>query len=235
MNVLILLCLASSSSIVDALSANKSPFCVNMKCTVKPERRDEFIALAQNIQRMTLQEDPESLQYIVGKDIEEPNTLYFHEQYVSRAAFDFHGRTPHSVEWQKFEQSNPFSAPPTTNFFEGKHPPMKLPPPIATAYCLNVQLSVNPVYRSNFLHVIENNARGSNQDEPLCLQYVWGEDIETMNIFHFHEEFTGKEGGKEGFEKHAASPHFLEWERFAADQNAFSEPPIVNVYRTLPL
>ena len=220
------------SAVADALLSNKPPFCVNVKCIVKPERRDEFIAVIQNNQRLTLQESS-CLQYIVGEDIKELSTFYLHEQFVSSEAFDFHKQTPHNAEWQKFKQSNPFSTPPTKDFFEGKHSAIKQPPPIDTAYCLNVQLSVNPEYRNNFLRVIENNSRGSNQDESLCLQYVWGEDNETMHIFHFHEEFTGKEGGREGFEEHVASPHFLEWEKFAANRDAFSEPPIVNIYRTL--
>lgn len=233
MIALLIILLSFMSAIADALLSNKPPFCVNVKCIVKPERRDEFIAVIQNHQRLTLQEEPSALQYIVGEDIEELSTFYLHEQFGSREAFDFHKHSPHNAKWQKFKQSNPFSAPPTTDFFEGKHSPIKLPPPIDTVYCLNVQLSVNPEYRNSFLQVIENNSRGSNQDESLCLQYVWGEDIEAMNIFHFHEEFTGKEGGKEGFDEHVVSPHFLEWEKFAAEQNAFSEPPMVNVYRTL--
>ena len=40
---------------------------------------------------------------------------------------------------------------------------------------------------------------------------VWGEDTETPNLFHFHEEYRGIEG----FNEHAATPHFAVWDEFA--------------------
>jgi len=222
---------------VDALSnaLSKPPFCVNLKCSVKPERRDDFIALIQRNQRLTLQDEPEALQYIVGGDVDDQNTFYIHKQFASKEAFKFHKETPHNTDWKQFKQSGAFSSPPITDFYDGMHPGVGMAPPVETAYCLNVQLSVNPEYRTEFLRVIKNNAIGSNQNEPLCLQYVWGEDCDSANIFHFHEEFTGNEGGKEGFEAHAVSPHFTEWEKFAANAEVFSKPPITGFYRTLPL
>ena len=52
-----------------------------------------------------------------------------------------------------------------------------------------------------------NNQKGSNEEEPLCLQYVYGEDISTPHKFIFHEEYEGKDG----FDAHCSSPHFHKW------------------------
>jgi quinol monooxygenase YgiN len=60
---------------------------------------------------------------------------------------------------------------------------------------------------SEFLKVILNNQQGSRK-EPLCLQYDFGENLQTPNVFHFHEQYTGKDDGKEGFNAHAAALTF---------------------------
>ena len=53
----------------------KPPYCINLKCTVKPSRRQEFLDLISQNQRLTLQE-PEALQYTVGEDVDSPNILH---------------------------------------------------------------------------------------------------------------------------------------------------------------
>jgi quinol monooxygenase YgiN len=176
-------------------------------------------------------EEPEALQYTVGEDIDIPNVFYIHEQFRSPEGFAYHKTTPHNAEWQQFRiESKPFESNPVVHFYHGTHAPERVP--VRDAFCLNVQLSIRPEMREEFLKVIENNFRGSNQDEPLCLQYIYGEDKDTPNVFHFHEQYTGNDGGKEGFDAHAATDHFAKWEQFAS-QDPFFKPPIVQFFRTI--
>jgi len=223
---------SSTSAGSTSTAAAARPYCVNLKCRVKADRRQDFIALIQTNQRLTLQDEPEALQYIVGEDCAVRDTFYIHEQFTSKAGFALHRDTEHSAKWREFTQTAPFLEGPTTNFYDGTHTGVARPPPIEQAYCLHVQLSVDPSHREEFLRVIEENARGSNQDEPLCLQYVWGEDCEQRNLFHFHEQYTGDNGGEEGFRAHQASPHFQGWLQFES-KNPFTKPPLVDFYRTL--
>ena len=39
-----------------------------------------------------------------------------------------------------------------------------------------------------FLKCIKNNQKGTLTTEPLALEYVWGEDTSTPNVFHFYEK-----------------------------------------------
>jgi (4S)-4-hydroxy-5-phosphonooxypentane-2,3-dione isomerase len=109
-------------------------------------------------------------------------------------------------------------------------------------FCLDVQINVRPEYREEFLRVIKNNAKNSNLVEPLCLQYIYGEDESISNTFHFHEEYTGTDGGRQGFDAHTQTAHFQAWEEFAQqkrddddDDGPFARPPAIGMYRTLLL
>ncbi|CAB9510400.1 expressed unknown protein [Seminavis robusta] len=206
------------------------PHCINLKCKVKQSFRDEFLALVKDNQIRTLEDEPDALEYVVGEDVEEPNVFYIHEQFETLEAFAFHRETPHNKNWQKFKTNDPFSEQPVASFYDGTHKATKVP--IRDAYCLNVQLCVDPKYREEFLEVIANNARGSIEEEPLCLQYVWGEDCAIPNTFHFHEQYVGSEDGKEGFVAHSKTKHFEAWENFVT-KDPFTKPPVVQFYKTL--
>ena len=93
-------------------------------------------------------------------------------------------------------------------------------------YCLNVKLCIKPEVREPFLECIRANQRGTlSSAEPLAVTYVFGEDESTPNTFHFFEQYRGVEG----FEAHTKSPHFADWETFAATE-PFTEPPVVSFY-----
>jgi quinol monooxygenase YgiN len=92
---------------------------------------------------------------------------------------------------------------------------------------VHAELCIPVEVREDFLRVIENNQKGSNQEE-LCYQYSYGECIDEPNKFIFHEEFQGKEG----FDAHAVAPHFVAWEEFAATC-PFTKPPKVAFFQTL--
>lgn len=87
---------------------------------------------------------------------------------------------------------------------------------------LNVILRIKPEVRDRFLHVIGNNQRGTLQNEPLAIEYIFGPDAEQPNTFHFHEKYKGDAG----LAAHNAAPHFKEWEAFA-QTNPFTAPPEV--------
>lgn len=228
--ILSVILLVSSAFAFSSKSSITPPYCVNLQCKVDPKRRDEFLSLIQENQRLTLQNEPEALQYTVGEDVDNLNTFYFHEQFTSLQGFAAHRATPHNAVWQEFRKTNPFLQDPVIHFYHGTHDPVKAPLPsqYENIFCLNVQLCIDSAVRDEFLEVIANNARGSNEEEPQCLQYVWGEDATEANTFHFHEQYVGKAG----FEAHAATDHFAEWEAFA-DRDPFTKPPVVSFYQTL--
>ena len=95
-------------------------------------------------------------------------------------------------------------------------------------YCLNVKLSVKPERRGEFIDCIRANQEGTLRREPLALEYVWGEDTEQPNTFHFYEKYEGRGG----FEAHTQTEHFADWEVFAAT-DPFTEPPVVSFYEEM--
>ena len=223
---------------VDALSLSEQgsiiprrPFCVNLSCEIQPSRRQDFLELIRDNQKQTLLTEPEALQYTVGEDVDRPNVFYIHEQFATPQGFDFHRATAHNANWQKFKESDPFVVAPTTYFFNGNHEvttkkKADIEPP--GIYCLNVELNIESAFREEFLETIRQNAEGSNTREPLCRQYVWGEDTLTDQRFLFHEQYDSIEG----FRQHQAAPHFIVWEKFAA-QNPFTKAPVIQVFETI--
>jgi quinol monooxygenase YgiN len=109
----------------------------------------------------------------------------------------------------------------------------KWPVPEEAPFCLNVDLFPKAEIRNEFLQVIANNKQGSDQDEPLCLQYVYGESVDKPDTFHFHEQYSGANGGKEGFDAHTQAPHFAAWEAFASTGEPFTQPPVVYFFKAL--
>ncbi|EOD25714.1 hypothetical protein EMIHUDRAFT_205801 [Emiliania huxleyi CCMP1516] len=73
-----------------------------------------------------------------------------------------------------------------------------------------------------------NQKKGTLSTEPLAVEYVWGEDVDQPNTFHFYEKYEGRRG----FEAHQATPHFAAWEVFAAS-DPFTSPPVVEFYEEM--
>ena len=55
-------------------------------------------------------------------------------------------------------------------------------------FCLNVKLCVRPERRDEFIACIRDNQKGTLSTEPLAVEYVWGEDVDQPNTFHFYGE-----------------------------------------------
>jgi quinol monooxygenase YgiN len=95
-----------------------------------------------------------------------------------------------------------------------------------TAFCVSVNLYPKEEVRDEFLKVISNNKRGTDGSEPLALLYTYGESTSKPNVFHFYEQYGGEDGGKEGFNAHAASPHFKDWESFVGTDPFVKDPEV---------
>lgn len=104
---------------------------------------------------------------------------------------------------------------------------------------LNVNLYPKASVRDEFLRVISDNKKGTDSVEELALQYTYGESVTvdgiaegSANTFHFHEQYTGKDHGKEGFEAHASMPHFAAWEEFV-EADPFEKDPEVFFFKII--
>lgn len=230
---LLLLFFIIATTTTTTTSAFSGPYCLNVRVDVKPDQRQAFLDAITNDGKQAIATEPNALQYVIGEDTETPNRFYLHEQYKTKADFEFHQTTEHYKQWKEFGATNDPWAEGTTpivQFYQGSHKERKVP--IRPAFCLNVELCIKPEVRDKFIRVIENNQKGSNEEEPLCLQYDWGESATDPNTFYFHEQYAGAEDGKEGFDAHASAPHFLAWEEFAAT-DPFTSPPVVSFYKSI--
>jgi len=215
--------LVLSSEALSSVSMQQR-FAVNVQLDVHPDVRSQFLSFARHIQAETLLKEAGALQFVVGEDVDTPNTFYFHQQYENQKAYKAHCDKHNLEAWREFSISEP-----KTNFFLVQNTPDKVPP--RAAFCLKVDLFVKPERLDEFLEVINRNKKGSDELEPLCLQYVFGEDLDAPNTFHFHEEYCGSDEGKEGFEAHKSSAHFAAWEVFA-QSSPFTRPPVVSFFKS---
>lgn len=215
-------------------SAQPLPLCaVNVKMSVKPEKRDAWLtACADNIRHTRNEEG--NLQCSISQAVDDPNMFYFHERFVDDAAYHKHRDSPHFAKYSEFENTEqPLNAWPEYCFFtplgegeDGSPEQLRTIPETIPAYCVTVNVYPTLEAREEFLRVLAANKAGTEATEPLVLQYTYGESTTEPNTFHFHEEYKGAENGKEGFDAHAATPHFADWEAFAG-KNPFVKPPEV--------
>ena len=216
-----------------AASDAGGPFALNVKMSIQPEKRDAFLKQIQDDQKCSREDEEGNLQFSISEDVEAPNTFYLHEQYVDESAFQAHVESPHFKRFAEFcESEKPFSpdGEPELLFFEpleeGKDWANGKRAIVETAFCVTVNLYPKSEVREEFLKVIANNKKGTDETEPLALQYTFGESTSDQNTFHFHEQYSGAEDGKEGFDAHASSPHFADWEAFVGT-DPFVKPPEV--------
>mmetsp|Transcript_19240 Transcript_19240/g.39573 ORF Transcript_19240/g.39573 Transcript_19240/m.39573 type:complete len:272 (+) Transcript_19240:79-894(+) len=218
----------SSSSIPDT----GKPFALNAKMSVLPEKREAWLKQIKDDQMCTRKDEDGNLQFSISEDVETPNTFYLHEQFADKPAFEAHTQTPHFARYDEFLKTEKPFAPggepeivfyspmEESNWADAKRDIRK------TAFCVTVNLYPKSEVRKEFLKVIANNKKGTDETEPLALQYTFGESAAEANTFHFHEQYDGTEDGKEGFDAHASSPHFADWESFV-DTDPFAKAPDV--------
>lgn len=217
------------------MTTSTGPSCLNLKLTIRKEIREEFLKVILEDKKESLKE-PGCLQFVVGEDTTSANTFYLHEEYKDTAGAAAHRATPHFAKWVEFSATKPWTedgAPQVCKFIGTHTQTEPWPVPSTPAYCLQVNLYPKAEVREDFLTVIAANKKGTDATEDLCLQYVYGESMETSNTFHFYEAYTGKEDGKEGFEAHTQAPHFAAWETFASTGEPFTKAPEVFFFKTL--
>jgi len=91
-------------------------------------------------------------------------------------------------------------------------------------YCMNATLRIKPERRDDFIRCIQHAEVATNR-EPLAVLYLYGEDELSPNTFHVHQEYRGREG----FDAHRKTGHYLAWRRFAAT-DPFSAPPEAYIF-----
>jgi quinol monooxygenase YgiN len=209
------------------------PFALNAKMSIRPEKREAWLEQIKDDQLCTRRDEQGNLQFVITEDETTPNTFYLHEQFIDESAFEEHTKTPHFARYDDFcKAENPFAPDGDMELLlfsplgEGSDWSKSKRDIPKTAFCVTVNLYPKIELREAFLKVIQNNKEGTEGTEPLALQYTYGESTTVANVFHFHEQYTGAEDGKEGFNAHAAAPHFIEWEAFAGT-DPFAKPPEV--------
>ena len=222
-----------------------APFCVNVRLSVLPARRSEFLEVIRSDQRQTLKEEEGSLQFLVMEDVNDSNTFYFHEEYVDEAAFKAHCSAPHFQPWQDFTATSPspFRNPIEVNTFIARGERTfvtKIERSAVTAdfnemekYCVWVNLFPREEIeiKTAFNDCIARNKLGTDTMEPLARQYTWGEVSTTFpRKFAFFEVYDGKGG----FDAHTGATHFAEWEEFASQSpSPFASDPEVFFARVI--
>jgi len=71
---------------------------------------------------------------------------------------------------------------------------------------------IKPAMREKFLKAIEEDALGSERDEPGCLRFNVLQDQKDANVYYFYEVYKDQAA----IEAHRAAPHYAVW-RAAAD------------------
>ncbi len=71
-----------------------------VKCQIKPEYRERFIAASLGDAQGSVGNEPGCLRFDVVQDEADPNVIYFYEVYRDQAALDAHVGYPHFVKWR---------------------------------------------------------------------------------------------------------------------------------------
>lgn len=207
-------------NLLDRPTTNTPLYCLNVCIRIKPERRAEFLRCIAANQHGTLTSEPLAVTYVYGEDVDETNTWYFFEQYIGNAGFEAHCQTYHFKEWETFASSNPFQMTPevkffiedTTNIDSGVCHGSNVVRDAVMAYnsssnnnnsgndnnekttvklfCLDVQLSIKPEKRLDFLEALRANQAGVIHSEWKAVSFIFGEDVTTFNVFHIFEAYV---------------------------------------------
>ncbi|CAJ1970223.1 unnamed protein product [Cylindrotheca closterium] len=247
-SIAILLLLSPTTQSLTASSSTKDSalFALNLQCKVRPEIRDEWLKQIKEDQLCSRRDEPECLQFVLGQDVDDENAFYLFELYRNKEAFQHHGQTPHFQFYNDFvETSQPYVGEPKLFFY---HPTEETDsttkrPIHKDSFGLNVNLYPKASVLNDFLKVISENKKGTDTTEPLALQYTYGKatnapgepelDSDNKNMaFHFHEQYSGDNHGKEGFDAHASAPHFAAWEDFVTT-DPFDKAPEVSFFHIL--
>lgn len=95
----------------------REAYCLNVESCIKPQFRDDFMALMA-VHQQKSRAEPGNLQFDWGESVATPNTFYMHEEYASRDAYDAHEETSHFAAFMEFNARQPYSKPQVVSFYE---------------------------------------------------------------------------------------------------------------------
>lgn len=78
---------------------------------------------------------------------------------------------------------------------------------------LSVSLQIHEERISEFLAALGENRQGALQDEPGCLQFDIGRDVDHPAVFHLYEVYRDEAA----LEEHKSAPHFERWRQVAGE------------------
>ncbi len=67
---------------------------------VKPERRDQFLAAAEDDSTCSVRDEPGCMRFDVLQDANDDNRFYFYEVYRDDAAYQAHTQAAHYARWR---------------------------------------------------------------------------------------------------------------------------------------
>ena len=223
-----------TSSTPTTTTSNQIPYAVNLQVQIQPQRRNDFLTLIRQNQKLTLETESDALQYVVGEDVDTPNVFYIHEQFLSAKAFDVHRGTDHAKEWAAFKDTGPFLDSSLDFYYCANTKPCRRD--VRELFGVQVQVFVKKSRCEEFLKVIDNSRCKSLEVEDNCLQYVYGSCVDYVSDdgeeedckFVLHEEYTSQEG----FVEHTQTDHFKVWGEFV-ESKPFTKDPVINLFETI--
>ena len=73
---------------------------------------------------------------------------------------------------------------------------------------LIVTINIKPEHKAAFMASLEGDGRGSNNDEPGCLQFDVHADPNDENIVYLYEVYVDRAAWETA---HRAAPHYTKW------------------------
>jgi len=211
--------------------STSKPYAVNAVFTIKADRRQEFISIIQDDQRLSLKDEEGIVRFVVGEDKDKKNTFYLHEEYVNEDAFKKHTEMPHFKPWDDFTKTDPWTedGAPVADFYFCTHEAGKKEP-MRSGHALNAKFTIKADRRDEFLKIIKEDQEETLAKEKGSIQFVIGEDKETENTFYLFEQYVNEEA----FNEHNEMPHFQPWKAFTGT-DPFTEDgaPVAGFYNTL--
>ncbi len=78
---------------------------------------------------------------------------------------------------------------------------------------LIVTIQIKPDHKKAFMESMMGDARGSNKDEPGCLQFDVVQDNEDPNRIHLYEVYRDQAA----LDAHRKAPHYTKWRETVKD------------------
>jgi len=96
-------------------------------------------------------------------------------------------------------------------------------------FALNVECKIRPEIRGDWLKEIKEDQLCYRRDEPDCLQFVLGQDVDDENTFYLFELYRNANA----FRYHGQTPHFQAYASFVETSQPFMEEPRLCFYYPL--